>query len=245
MAAQTSSPGGPAPVDQIVDWDFAARTAARLVGPGPQVSPGEAAEIVASLRAGAVAAHPHVQRVTGLDSVAGQGVLVVDRPGWARANATAFRTLLEPVVAEVFAKRENAPSALVAGLGSRVTGAEVGALLAVLASRVLGQYDAFAEPGRLLLVAPTILSIERELEVDGADFRLWVCLHEETHRVQFTANPWLGGHLLTEIRALVGDLMLEPSQLADRLAATVRALPELLRGRSPAGSPSPEPGSGD
>src|SRR5581483_6375418 len=68
-------------------------------------------------------------------------------------------------------------------------------------------FDPFhGDAGRLLLVAPNVVHIERELEVDPRDFRLWVCLHEETHRVQFTANPWLADHLKAEISNLTGTL---------------------------------------
>jgi coenzyme F420 biosynthesis associated uncharacterized protein len=221
-----------APVDLLIDWEFAARTAASVVRPGPVVSAGEADEIVAQLRAAATAAHPHVHSVTGLETVPGAGVLIVDRPGWARANAAGFRTLLEPVAAQSFAKRDTQPSAAAAAVGSRITGAQLGAVLGLLSSRVLGQYDAFATPGRLLLVAPTIVSVERELGVVPADFRLWVCLHEETHRVQFTSTGWLAGHLLGEVRGLVGDLMLEPSQAADRLVSVLRGLPDVIRGKN-------------
>jgi coenzyme F420 biosynthesis associated uncharacterized protein len=222
----TSTP----PVDLMVDWDFAARTAERVGRPGPEVSGAQAAEIVAQLRDSAVRAHPHVQSVTGLSTVAGEGVLVVDRAGWARANALGFRHLLEPVIAESFARRDPRPSARMAAVGSRVTGAELGAVLGLLSSRVLGQYDAFGNPGRLLLVAPTIVAIERELAVDPDDFRLWVCLHEETHRVQFTATTWLAEHLLTRIRALIGELLVEPQQLTDRLVGVLRGMPEIVRG---------------
>jgi coenzyme F420 biosynthesis associated uncharacterized protein len=221
------------PVDLVVDWELAARTAARVGRPGPEVSASEAEQIVAQLRGSAAAAHPHVQSVTGLQTSAGEGVLIVDRAGWAKANITAFRTLLTPVIADIYAKRDKPPpSARLAALGSRVTGAEVGTLLGILSSRVLGQYDAFGDPGRLLLVAPTIVAIERELGVDPADFRLWVCLHEETHRVQFTATDWLAGHLLGEVRGLIGELMDEPSQVADRLAGALRGLPDIIRGDS-------------
>jgi coenzyme F420 biosynthesis associated uncharacterized protein len=219
-----------APVDQLVDWEFAARTAANLGRPGPVVSADEAAEIVGQLRESAIKAHPHVESVTGLQTIAGAGVLVVDRPGWARANTVGFRSMLEPVVAQSLAKRGNQPSPGLAAVGSRVTGAQLGAVLGLLSSRVLGQYDAFAQPGRLLLVAPTIVAVERELAVDSRDFRLWVCLHEETHRVQFTATPWLAAHMLEQVRGLVGDLMLEPSQMAERLVSVLRGLPDVIRG---------------
>ena len=62
--------------------------------------------------------------------------------------------------------------------------------------------------GRLTLVAPNIVMVERELGVDPHDFRRWVCLHEETHRVQFTSVPWLRGYvqgMMTEF-LLASDL---------------------------------------
>lgn len=230
---------GVEPVDLLVDWDLAARTAALVGRAGPQLSREQAAAVVAQLRAAAVASAGHVAAVTGLSAPPGEGVLVVDRPGWARANTDAFRALLRPVVAEAFARRDRRPSAAVSAVGSRVTAAEVGGLLGYLSGRVLGQYDAFGDgPGRLLLVAPNVVHVETELGVDPGDFRLWVCLHEETHRVQFTANPWLAPHLVGEVRGLVGELMVEPSQLADRLVSVARNLPELLRGNA-SGSGAP------
>jgi coenzyme F420 biosynthesis associated uncharacterized protein len=221
----------PTPVDLLVDWDLAARTAAVIGRPGPQIGPEEAAAVVAELRRCASTATGHVAEVTGLLAPAGKGVLVVDRGGWAKANTIAFRTLLAPVVAEAFDRRGKLPGMSVAAVGSRVTGAEVGSLLGFLSSRVLGQYDPFtSDGGRLLLVAPNVVQVETELGVPTSDFRLWVCLHEETHRVQFTATPWLAEHLIGEIRGLVGDLMLEPGQLAERLGEALKSLPDLLRG---------------
>jgi coenzyme F420 biosynthesis associated uncharacterized protein len=105
-----------------------------------------------------------------------------------------------------------------------VTGAEVGGLLGFLSSKVLGQFDPFHEPnGRLLLVAPNIVHVERELAVDPTDFRLWVCLHEETHRVQFTANPWLRDHLFGEVKALA-DTMDVQGLLGDGLTRAIEAI---------------------
>ena len=140
-------------------------------------------------------------------------MLVVDRPGWVQANADGFSTVLGPVI-DKLSEKKGAPSGMSLAVGSRVTGAEVGLLLGFLASKVLGQFDPFHAPsGRLLLVAPNIVHVERELDVDPADFRLWVCLHEETHRVQFTAVPWMRDHLFGEMTALADTV--EPNQLLD------------------------------
>ena len=91
---------------------------------------------------------------------------------------------------------------------------------------MLGQFDPFHDPsGRLLLVAPNIVHVERELGVDPTDFRLWVCLHEETHRVQFTAVPWMRDHLYSEMMALTDSV--EPTRLAED---AVRRISEAVRG---------------
>jgi len=121
-------------------------------------------------------------------------------------------------------------SNLVQDVGGKVTGAEVGALLSFFASKILGQYD-LAPDGtpRLLLVAPNVLHTEEELGVDPADFRLWVCLHEETHRVQFTAVPWLRQHMIDTARQLSLDLVPDPEQLGDKLVQLARNLPGALR----------------
>src|ERR671920_1390689 len=109
-------------------------------------------------------------------------------------------------------------SPFVAAVGGKVTGAEAGGLLAFLSGKVLGQYD--IAPGgtpRLLLVAPNLVQAEREMGVDPDDFRLWVCLHEETHRVQFTAVPWLREHLNEQIGSIIGSAELDTVALLQML----------------------------
>jgi coenzyme F420 biosynthesis associated uncharacterized protein len=183
----------------MVDWDLAVRIGSRLAGEGPTIERGEASAVVEELRDGANRSTGLVREFTGLVAENHAApVLVVDRAGWVQANADAFATLLEPIVDKLTEKKP--PSGLTAAIGSRVTGAEVGGVLGFLGSKVLGQFDPFHAPdGRLLLVAPNIVHVERELEADPHDFRLWVCLHEETHRVQFTAVPWMRDHLFTQI----------------------------------------------
>jgi coenzyme F420 biosynthesis associated uncharacterized protein len=190
------------PAAEMVDWDLAVRVASRLAGQGPVVSPAEASEAVAELRADADRSTGLVREFTGLVAADHSApVLVVDRAGWIQANADAFRHLVSPLVDQISAKK--APSGLTLAVGSRVTGLEVGGLLGFLSGKVLGQFDPFHAPdGRLLLVAPNIVHVEREIGADPTDFRLWVCLHEETHRVQFTAVPWMRDHLFSEVQAL-------------------------------------------
>lgn len=220
-------------VDSVIDFDLAAKVASGLVRPGPKVTIAEAQQVVGELREGAVASTAHVAQVTGLQASPGDGVLVIDRPGWVRANVDAFRTILAPAVQQALAQRPAGNPAVLA-VGRKATGTELGTLLSFLASRVLGQYDiaGTSRGGRLLLVAPNIVAIERELGVEASDFRLWVCLHEETHRVQFSACEWLRPHLLASSRGLVADLLGQPGELVDRVTRAAKALPEVLRGGS-------------
>ncbi len=227
----------------MVDWNLAAATATRFVRPGPEVSRDEARAIVAELRAHARSSEEHVRAFTrmaqpgagGADAPHDTPVLVVDRPGWIRANVAGFRAVLKPLLAKMAERRPGGPGGAVLGaVGGKVTGVELGMLLSFLASRVLGQYETFAPAsrelpagargGRLLLVAPNIVHVERELAVDPHDFRLWVCLHEETHRTQFTAVPWLRDHIEGEVQAFLAETDIDPGTLVERLREAAQAL---------------------
>jgi coenzyme F420 biosynthesis associated uncharacterized protein len=207
----------------LVDWDFAVTVGSRIAGPGPEVSADEAGAAVVELREGADRSTPLVSEFTGLHTTAGTApVLVVDRAGWIQANADGFAKILAPIVHKLTEKR-GAPSGFGEAIGSRVTGAEVGLMLGFLGTKVLGQFDPFHAPhGRLLLVAPNIVHVERELGADPHDFRLWVCLHEETHRVQFTANPWLGEHLMAQMNSIADTI--EPTAILEGLRRGAEAI---------------------
>jgi coenzyme F420 biosynthesis associated uncharacterized protein len=85
------------------------------------------------------------------------------------------------------------------------------------------------DPGQLLLVAPNNVDAERKLDVEPQDFRLWVALHEVTHRTQFTAVPWLREHFLSEVAAFVNAADLDPEALADRVRRAISSLAEAAR----------------
>ena len=210
-------------MNNLVDWDLAVTLGSRIAGPGPDVSSEEAGAAVVELREHANASTALVREFTGLDAPDGTApVLVVDRPGWIQANASSFSVLMGPLFDKVIEKK-GTPTGVSAAVGSRVTGAEVGLMLGFLGTKVLGQFDPFHDPaGRLLLVAPNIVHVERELGVDPRDFRLWVCLHEETHRVQFTANPWMRDHLREQMTVLVETI--EPRALFENLRHAVGSM---------------------
>jgi coenzyme F420 biosynthesis associated uncharacterized protein len=209
-----------------VDWELAARTAGRLMHPGPAATREEATALVGRLRSDAAVAEGHVRDVTGL----GHGLEllpadVVDRPAWARAAVHGMAALTAEAELPAVSKVARAVTARTAGL-------QLGGLVAYLGSRVLGQYDPFGGPaqdGRLLLVAPNIHAAQQALDVPAADFGLWVCLHEATHRLQFTAVPWLRDYFATEIgrflslsRGLLGADGERPS--LERLPDVIKAI---------------------
>jgi coenzyme F420 biosynthesis associated uncharacterized protein len=214
--------------ERIVDWQAAAEVAARLAPPGPAMTRGEVDDLVAGLRHSAAAAVEPVLSTTRLDAAGGGATLVVDRARWARSNAVSFGALLDPVLENSPATRKITPR--VAAVGRSVAAAETGAVLAFVSTKVLGQYDLLNPDGsRLLLVAPNIARVERELGVEPPDFRLWVCLHEETHRVQFAATPWLAEWFTGSVRGLVGEVVSDPASAADRLSELLSELPDLIR----------------
>jgi coenzyme F420 biosynthesis associated uncharacterized protein len=208
----------------VVDTALAAQVAARLAPPGPELSLSEAADVVVMLRDLTDEAEQHVRDVTGLHGRVGPAT-VVDRPGWALANAEGFNTVLEPLRETLLAKQNKVGAAVTA----KVTALQMGTLLGWLSGKVLGQYEAFQPPGqegRLLLVAPNIVETERRLDVDPRDFRLWVAAHEVTHRTQFTAVPWMHDHVRSEIDALLRASKLDdPDALVQRLKQVVSAGP--------------------
>ncbi len=81
-----------------------------------------------------------------------------------------FRVVLDPL-AEHLRDGRRPRRLVVTAVGSRVTGVQAGLILAYLASRVLGEYlflppdpsapNGVAPAGRLTLVAPNIVMVER------------------------------------------------------------------------------------
>lgn len=222
----------------LIHWPSAARIAARTAPPGPTPEPEQLRAAVASIRGHAEASVDHVHAISGLAAARGLDdapVVVVDRAGWSRANTATFELLLEPALSELRRARADRldrgmNAELIQSVGARAAAAEAGGLMAYLSTKVLGQYDPYAgmvsedaarrfPGGRLMVVAPNVLQIERELNVDPDDFRLWVCLHEQTHRVQFAAAPWLREQMIRDMRELTVSLSGDADAFGRRLSA--------------------------
>ncbi|MEP6563310.1 MAG: zinc-dependent metalloprotease, partial [Nakamurella sp.] len=205
-----------------IDWAAAIRAGQKLAPTGPTVTASEAAKVVRDLREFSARAELAVRETTGL----GHGLPVddadvVDRPGWVKATAQGMEILAAPLVDKLARSTAKKPGTF----GRNVAGSQVGFILGFLSGKVLGQFDPLGgdpdRPGRLLLVAPNIVKVERELGADPTDFRLWVCLHESTHRLQFTAVPWLRDYF----RDLVGEFAdkadTDPSEMLKRAVAAI------------------------
>lgn len=215
---------------QLVDWDLAATTARTLRRAGPQVTYAEAAMVVADLRQLTDEAAGLVADYTGLRTqVAHPPVRVVDRADWAKINIAGLREVVTPLVSELAGERQEQGGAMGA-ISARVTGVQAGTVLAYLSGKVLGQYEVFSgDPGQLLLVAPNIVEAERKLAAEPRDFRLWVCLHEVTHRTQFTGVAWLRGYFMSEVEAFVAASRADGVPLAERLRAGASAAADAVR----------------
>lgn len=196
-----------------VDWRFAATVGVRLARPGPPASDYTRRQAIDELASSAMKAEPLVRDVTGL-ATDGEvpAARIIDRAQWVRAAADSMR---------VMTNGTEKPRGFLTG---RLTGAQTGAVLAFVASGILGQYDPFAadKEGCLLLVYPNVIAVERQLRVDPADFRLWVCLHEVTHRVQFSANRWLPDYMSDALALLTRDAGDDVGEVARRLTDYVR-----------------------
>ena len=214
----------------LVDWRTVERLTA-LIPAGPSASRSARASSVAVLRRSALEAPAWVARITGLNRAAQQvaettRVSVVDRAGLVRASTRALRGLMEQVPAP------QASEAI-----QLVGAAEVAGAMSLLATRLLGQVvptapsrphghgtgaatsrtapvsDMTAGGGgevgspHLLLVAPNVLAVRRQMDLDMLDLPAWVCLHEMTHAVQLAAAPWLGPYLSDSMRMVIGAVV--------------------------------------
>jgi coenzyme F420 biosynthesis associated uncharacterized protein len=186
-----------------------------------------------------------VAEATGLAPSSLARAKVIDRAEWVSANIASFQRLLGPTLAKVAANRPQSPLANaapglsrgLAGVSRSLTGTQLGLVLAWMSTRVLGQYDLLLTDGVdeenqdvVYFVGPNVAGIEEKHGFDPAEFRLWLALHELTHRAQFMAVPWLRSYFLSLVQAGLEPLGSDPRRLVDGVR---RAAQEIRAGRSP------------
>lgn len=206
-----------APLGGAVDWSLAAKAGIKLARGGPAMSRYTAETATAELAEASERAELPVREVTGLaDGLPVPAADVLDRAGWitAASRSMAHLTGADP----------DGSGNLIVG---KPAGLQAGAMLAYLSSAILGQYDPFTgEHGTLLLVTPNIVSVERSLRLNPSDFRLWVCLHEVTHRVQFSSSPWLAEYMKESVETLGATVDESMTDVVGRLATELRSRKE-------------------
>ena len=212
---------------EVVDWELARSAGRRLCPSGPGVSGDQARSAVSELRDLAAMAVEPVRERTGMDAGDAPAAVVVDRPDWVESNVRGFRSVLDPILTAAAGDQ----SAAINAVSSRLAAMQMAGVLAFASTKVLGQYEIFTPSGqgRLLLVAPNIVSVERQLGVVPRDFRLWVCLHEETHRVQFGAVPWLSEYMTGLMHEFFAQAPTSTPETVDRFRAVLTAVFAAIR----------------
>src|SRR4051812_34906292 len=211
-----------------ISWDLAERIAVRVAGREPFADSYHYASLEPDFAEFTAQAEELVAAETGLRSLSGPArARVTDRAGWVRANLASFRRLLSPLTEKLGQRMTAGPLTPVA---RAVTGAEVGGLLGWMGTRVLGQYDLLIaendspeEQDLVYYVGPNILALEKRYGFPPREFRLWLALHEVTHRAQFTGVPWMRQHFLGLVRQAVDMVDPDPDRLVNTLKGALNS----------------------
>lgn len=210
-----------------VDWDVARTVAARMNRSEPKLNTADKARMEAQFDEFTAQAEELVAAETGLVSLDGAARgRVADRADWVDANIRAFQRLLKPMLDQMDDKM-GGPFSMI---GPKIAGAEVGALLGWMSTRVLGQYDLLViededpeEQDIVYYVGSNVAALERRFAFPDHDFRLWLALHEVTHRAQFTGVPWMREHFLGLVGKTLDDVDPDPQRFIDGLRRAVAA----------------------
>jgi len=226
-----------------VNWELARQVAIATASYGqddPSPGPEDGQGLAETVRAAELA----VAEFTGLPSPSDlANVRAVRRSEWVAANVKDLAEVLDPVAgklasaigeqggmlpglpglsdlglpAEEGAGRPDMMQLIVKQMAPLLMGVQIGSVLGVLAQGVLGQFDLpVPRPGgALLFVMPNISALERDWSLKPVDFRLWVVLHEVTHRFEF-ARSWVRPHFVGLVTDLVEHAELDLAGMQQR-----------------------------
>lgn len=211
-----------------INWSLAVPVAARMAGTYALADTYHSAQLQSTLPDIVRRAAGLVTAETGLKTPGDPEVMVVSRADWAKRNLATFSHLLAPLESKIAEKLEESGSkGTPALLARQVVAIETGALLGFLARRVLGQYELVLPTGDrgdvVAVVGANVLALERSQQLKPADFRLWIALHEATHRAQFVGVPWIRDYFLSLVTELVGSAAPSPGRIGRLVAEVVDA----------------------
>ncbi|MGH9097256.1 MAG: zinc-dependent metalloprotease [Acidimicrobiales bacterium] len=235
---------GPGPGPRAISWEVAERVAGWVSNRNPMPAPYRPELLQEDFEELTAQAEELVAAETGLRSASGPArARVTDRNGWVHANVASFQRLVGPHLERFTPARlatTNPVTERLAGplasAGRVATGSQLGVVLGWLSTRVLGQYDlllteeAIEDQDIVYFVGPNVVTLEQRYGFEPREFRLWLALHEVTHRCQFTAIPWMRDHFLSLVQEGLGSLDPDPSRFAEALK---RLTEEIRAGRNP------------
>ena len=232
--AGPGNPTDPQDLDDPIDWDLARTVAVRTARREPYTAPRWRDGLAEEFADCTERAEELVATCTGLQSRSGPARgRVTDRVGWIDANLASFQRLLGPLTA----KLGTGSDGMLAPITRRVAGAELGVMLGWMSRRVLGQYDLLIiedekpeDQDIVYYVAPNVLSLENKYAFDPSQFRLWLALHEVTHRAQFTGVEWMRPHFIGLVESVLDSVEPDPKRIA---AAARRVVDARSRGEDP------------
>ena len=216
-------------MSDTVDWELARRIGVKVASRQPFATSYLSDELVSDFDEFTAEAEELVAAETGLRSLSGSARgRVTDRAGWIDANLASFQRLLRPLLEKMEAK---APEhSRVAPVARRFAGAELGAILGWMSTRVLGQYDLLViededpdDQDIVYYVGPNVVALERRFAFPPREFRLWLALHEVTHRAQFTGIPWLREHFLGLVGQTLDSVDPDPKRVLEAIRQVVEA----------------------
>ncbi|HTV11838.1 MAG TPA: zinc-dependent metalloprotease [Acidimicrobiales bacterium] len=232
-------------IDSPISWELAERVATRIAARQPWLPPGRLAVLEEDFIELTAEAEQLVAEETGLHPSTGPArARVTDRPGWAQANIASFQRLLRPLTEKLEAVLSRPapmlgplPMRVPAQMSRNIGGAQLGLLLGWMSTRVLGQYDqllieeeAPEEQDLVYYVGHNVIELEDRFGFQPRQFRLWIALHEVTHRAQFTGVPWLRPHFLSLVSSLIEGVDPDPRRF---LEALKRAVAQAREGKNP------------
>jgi coenzyme F420 biosynthesis associated uncharacterized protein len=205
----------------LLDWPTASRVGRRLSGRGPTLTKLERARIVEDFAELVGDAETLVKEFTGLshDGYRARS-WVMNRSEWIDANLRGFQRVIEPLATRALARHGVSAGAI----RRKVLAAQVGSLMGYVSRKVLGQYDLFLPPdddGLIYFLGPNVAEVEQRFNFPKRDFRMWLALHEVTHRIQFGGVPWLKGFLTRQVDEYLSQIELDPKRVVETLRQAV------------------------